>query len=89
MTPRILDSIVLMSCGFDGCLDLMRIAVVSKTVAIGFNPAAFMVSPDSLHQNISQRRQCMQRKRTAYQQDPRFRLPHLKHKPPRHYRQRT
>lgn len=54
MTPRILDSIVLISCGFDGCFDLMRIAVVSKTVAIGFSPAAFMVSPDSAYQNISQ-----------------------------------
>lgn len=53
MTPRILDSIVLMSCGFDGCLDLMRIAVVSKTVAIGFSPAAFMVSPDSVNGSIS------------------------------------
>lgn len=48
MTPRILDSIVLMSCGFDGCLDLIRIAVVSKTVAIGLSPAALIVSPDSV-----------------------------------------
>lgn len=50
MTPRILDSIVLTSWGFDGCFDLMRIEVVSKTVAIGFSPAAFMVSPDSAHE---------------------------------------
>lgn len=48
MTPRILDSIVLMSCGFDGCFDLIRIAVVSKTVAIGLSPAALIVSPDSV-----------------------------------------
>lgn len=29
--------------------------MVSKTVAIGFSPAAFMVSPDSVRRNISQR----------------------------------
>jgi hypothetical protein len=33
--------------GFDGFLDLMRIAVLETTVSMGFNPAAFIVSPDS------------------------------------------
>lgn len=53
MTPRILDSIVLTSWRFDGCLDFISIAVVSRTVAIGFSPAAFMVSPDSVYGNVS------------------------------------
>lgn len=47
MTPRILDSIVLTSCGLEGRFDIMRTALVVMIVAIGFSPAAFIVSPDS------------------------------------------
>jgi hypothetical protein len=38
---------------FVGFLDLMRTAVLDTTVSIGFSPAAFIVSPDSI--NLSER----------------------------------
>lgn len=47
MTPRIRDVMRSMSLGSDGCLDLMRMAVVSRTVEIALRPAARIVSPDS------------------------------------------
>lgn len=47
MTPRIRLVIRSTSLGLDGCLDLMRMALVSITVAMGLRPAARIVSPDS------------------------------------------
>ena len=47
MTPRIREAMRSTICGFDGFLDLMRIAVLDTTVSMGFKPAAFIVSPDS------------------------------------------
>jgi hypothetical protein len=52
MKPLILDRMVLASCGFVGCLDWMRIAVLSTTVEMAFNPATLIVSPDSTKINI-------------------------------------
>lgn len=47
MTPLILDASLSRSLGSEGFLDLIRVAVLSKTVSMGFNPCAFIVSPDS------------------------------------------
>jgi len=47
MTPSIREAINLTSSGFEGFSDWTRIAVLSITVSIAFNPAAFIVSPDS------------------------------------------
>ena len=47
MTPNILEAMRLTSAGFVGFLDLTRTAVLDTTVSIAFNPAAFIVSPDS------------------------------------------
>ncbi len=47
MTPFILEAIMLTSFWFDGCFDLIRMAVLSTTVSIALSPAAFIVSPDS------------------------------------------
>jgi hypothetical protein len=47
MTPRILEAMRSTITGFEGCFDLTRIAVLDTTVSIAFNPAAFIVSPDS------------------------------------------
>ncbi len=49
MTPFILEAIMFTSFWFDGCFDLIRTAVLSTTVSIALRPAAFMVSPDSVH----------------------------------------
>jgi hypothetical protein len=48
MTPFIRDAIRLTRAGFDEFLDLTNIAVLETTVSMAFNPAAFMVSPDSI-----------------------------------------
>lgn len=47
MTPRMRDAMSSTSSGLDGFLDLMRTALLETTVSIAFNPAAFIVSPDS------------------------------------------
>ena len=43
------DSMVFTRVGLDGCLDFIRTAPVVRIVAMGFKPAAFIVSPDSVH----------------------------------------
>ena len=53
ITPRILDAISSTSAGFDGFFDLTRIAVLDTTVSMAFNPAAFIVSPDSTKKIVS------------------------------------
>ncbi len=47
MTPLIREAIMSTSFWLEGCLDLMRVAVLSTTVSMALRPAAFMVSPDS------------------------------------------
>lgn len=47
MTPRMREQISSMSSGCEGCFDLISTAEVSRRVAMGFKPAAFIVSPDS------------------------------------------
>lgn len=50
MTPRMRDPMrftIVAEVEDDGCFDLMRTAELSSTVAMDFNPAARMVSPDS------------------------------------------
>lgn len=86
ITPRILDSMVLINCGFEGCLDLIRMAVVSRIVAMGLRPAAFMVSPDS--------KTCVNLYTKGLggitdQQGRQFRQRHQEHKQPRHFHQHT
>lgn len=48
ITPRIREQIRSISSGWEGCLDLIRTAEVSRRVAMGLRPAAFIVSPDSV-----------------------------------------
>ena len=47
MTPRIREAISSTIARLEGFLDRMRMAELSTTVSIAFNPAAFIVSPDS------------------------------------------
>ena len=47
MTPLIRDAIMSTSFWFEGCFDLIRVAVLSTTVSMALRPAAFIVSPDS------------------------------------------
>jgi hypothetical protein len=54
MTPKIREAIRLTKSGFVGLLDLMSTAVLDTTVSIAFNPAAFIVSPDSIFGQSSQ-----------------------------------
>ena len=49
MTPFIREAIMSTSFWSEGCFDLMRMAVLSTTVSMAFRPAAFIVSPDSMH----------------------------------------
>ena len=48
MKPHNLDVISSMSFESDGFFDLINTAVLSRTVAIAFRPAALIVSPDSV-----------------------------------------
>jgi hypothetical protein len=48
MTPFIRDAMRSTRAGLDGYFDLTNIAVLETTVSIAFNPAAFIVSPDSM-----------------------------------------
>ena len=48
ITPFMREAIMLTSFRFEGCLDLMRMAVLSTTVSMALRPAAFIVSPDSV-----------------------------------------
>lgn len=48
ITPLIRLAMISTSFGSEGCLERIRIAVDSITVAIGFRPAARIVSPDSV-----------------------------------------
>ena len=52
MTPLIRDAIMSTSLWFEGCFDLMRVAVLSTTVSIALRPAAFIVSPDSKYESV-------------------------------------
>ena len=53
MTPLIRDAIMSTSLWFEGCFDLMRVAVLSTTVSMALRPAAFIVSPDSKNESVS------------------------------------
>jgi hypothetical protein len=52
MTPFILAVISSTSLGFDGCFDLIMMALDETTVEIAFRPAARIVSPDSTRSTI-------------------------------------
>ena len=47
MTPLMRAAMRSTIAGFEGCLDLTRMAVLETTVSMALRPAAFMVSPDS------------------------------------------
>lgn len=47
MTPFMREAMRSMSFWLDGCFDRISMAELSVTVAMGFKPAARIVSPDS------------------------------------------
>lgn len=85
MTPLIRDAIRSTRSGLHGFFDLMRIAVLSTTVAIAFNPAALMVSPDSDKEESINKAAWNSQMAHTYRLDPRLHPRRQEHKPSRHY----
>ena len=65
---------------FDGCFDLTRMAVLETTVSMAFNPAAFIVSPDS----GDCQRLCFPKAQDTNRQDPQCHQQRPVHKLPPH-----
>lgn len=84
ITPRIRDVIKSTSSLLE-FFDLTNTAVLSTTVSIGFRPAAFIVSPDSIHVSMSPRASRLgmvthQRGRQCHPQRPMHRRPRRCHR---------